>query len=93
MQPVKTLRFVLVGGAVSVATLFLTLVASQFVVSPADATPAMAQGQPCKTCHASAKPSKSDVKKKKGSELWPDSRDSVIALRSHTLSDISVYRD
>ena len=29
----------------------------------AEATPAIGKGQPCKTCHTSTKPSKSDLKK------------------------------
>ena len=63
MQPAKTLKFVFVSGIATVATLFLTLAALQFAAVPADATPALAKGKACKTCHTSGKPSKSDVKK------------------------------
>ena len=66
MQPAKTLKFVFVSGVATVATLFLTLAALQFAAAPADATPALAKGKACKTCHTSGKPSKSDVKKKVG---------------------------
>ena len=93
MQPAKALKFVFVSGVVTVATLFLTLATLQFVAPPADATPALAKGKSCKSCHSSGKPSKSDVKKKKKSELWPDSSDSVIALRSHALSNASAHMD
>ncbi len=91
MQPAKALKFVFVSGIATVATLFLTLAALQFAAVPADATPALAKGKACKTCHTSGKPSKSDVKKKR-SELWPDSSDSVIALRTHALY-ASVHTD
>ena len=93
MRPAKTLKFVFVSGVATVATLFLTLAMLQFAAPPADATPALAKGKACKTCHSSGKPSKSDVKKKKKSELWPDSGDSVVALRSHILSNASAFMD
>ena len=85
MQPVRILKFVLVSGLGTLATLFLTVTMLQFVSAPADATPAMAGGKPCTTCHSSSKPSKKDVKKKKSD--WPDSGDNdVIALHTLTLS-------
>ena len=93
MQPVKTRKFVFVSGVVTVATLFLTVATLQFVAPPADATPALAKGKSCKSCHTSGSPSKSDIKKKKKSELWPGSSDGVVALRSFTLADASAHID
>jgi hypothetical protein len=93
MQPVKTLRFVFVSGVATVAMLFLTVATLQFVAPPADATPALAKGKSCKTCHSSGSPSKSDLKKKKKSELWPGSSDAVVALRSFALTDAGAHMD
>jgi len=47
----------------AVALLLLTVAASSLTVSSAQATPAIAKGKPCTTCHAGSPPSKSNLKK------------------------------
>jgi cytochrome c551/c552 len=49
----------------AVALFFLTVAMSSLTVSSAQATPAIAKGKPCGTCHAGSPPSKSNLKKKK----------------------------
>ena len=62
MQSVKAITLGVVGGIVGTA--FLLAFAMISLPAPnAEATPAIGKGQPCKTCHTSAKPSKSDLKK------------------------------
>jgi hypothetical protein len=80
-QPVKALKFAAVGVVGTAGAILLTLSMIDFAVPRAEATPAMAKGKPCGACHASSKPSKSDVKKKR-SEIWPDGADGVIARLS-----------
>jgi hypothetical protein len=61
-QP-KTLKFAFIATVSTVATVLLTLSPIPFVMPSAEATPALAKGKACKTCHTSPRPSKSDVKK------------------------------
>jgi cytochrome c551/c552 len=49
----------------AVALFFLTVAMSSLTVSSAQATPAIAKGKPCGTCHEGSPPSKSNLKKKK----------------------------
>ena len=81
-QPTKGLKLAIVGGIGGiVAAVFLGAAIVQFS-APAEATPALAKGKPCGTCHTSSKPSKTDVKqsrskKKNQPELWPDLEESA----------------
>lgn len=52
------------AGLIGTATLALLTVAMLTVATPqAQATPAIAKGQPCTNCHAGSPPSKSNLKK------------------------------
>ena len=62
MPSVGTITLGVVGGIVGI-TIFLALAMISVPAPNAEATPAIGKGQPCKTCHTSAKPSKSDLKK------------------------------
>ena len=62
MQSVKAITLGVVGGIVGTAFL-LAFVMISLQAPNAQATPAIGKGQPCKTCHMSSKPSKSDLKK------------------------------
>ena len=62
MPSVRTITLGSVGGMIGIA-IFLALAMISLPAPNAEATPAIGKGQPCKTCHASAKPSKSDLKK------------------------------
>jgi cytochrome c551/c552 len=59
----KALTFALVGIVGTAGAVLLTLSMVQFVAPRAEATPALAQGKPCNSCHTSSSPSKEDVKK------------------------------
>lgn len=62
MQFIKAITMAIMGGIVC-ALLFLV---SEMIYEPvptAQATPAIGKGQPCKTCHTSSRPSKSDLTK------------------------------
>ena len=66
MQYARALKLAIVSGvAGGVAAVLLTFAAVPVATSTAEATPALAKGQPCSACHTSSKPSKSDVKKGK----------------------------
>ena len=53
-----------VGTAMAAVALFcLTVAMSSLTVSSAQATPAIAKGKPCGTCHTGSPPSKSNLKK------------------------------
>jgi hypothetical protein len=43
--------------------ILLTFAMLTFATPDAQATPTIAKGKPCATCHSSSKPSKSDLKK------------------------------
>jgi hypothetical protein len=62
MRSVKAITLGVVGGIVGTAFL-LAFVVVYLSAPNAQATPAIGKGQPCKTCHTSSKPSKSDLKK------------------------------
>jgi cytochrome c551/c552 len=62
-QHAKALTFAVVGTVGTVAAVLLTLSMVQFAARKAEATPAIAQGKACNTCHTSSRPSKSDLKK------------------------------
>ena len=62
-RAIKTLEFAIIGAIGIVAAALLTLSFAQIVVPRAEATPAMADGKACNTCHTSSTPSKSDVKR------------------------------
>ena len=69
-----------IGG--TAAAVLLTLATVQFAAAPAEATPAMAKGKACNTCHSSASPSKADVgkkKKKKRAEIWTGEEENSLA--------------
>ena len=63
MQAVNALKVIATGASGIVLAISLTVATVQFAAPPAQATPAMAKGKSCKSCHSSAKPSKSDVKR------------------------------
>ena len=61
----RSIKAILVG-IVGVMVGTLVLVAFALISQPmpnAQATPAIGKGQPCKTCHTSSRPNKSDLKK------------------------------
>ncbi|MFY9895716.1 MAG: hypothetical protein WAK63_16475 [Xanthobacteraceae bacterium] len=62
MQTSKTFKSAIVHGSVAVAA--LALLAAAFVTfdtPTAMATPAIAKGKPCTTCHTGSPPSKSNL--------------------------------
>jgi cytochrome c551/c552 len=62
MQPaIKTWVVTTVIGAV--VAFFMTVATSSLTISSAQATPQIAKGKPCGTCHQGSPPSKSNVKK------------------------------
>jgi hypothetical protein len=62
MQPAtKTGIVATVIGTVII--FFLTLAMNSLTMSNAQATPQMAKGKPCNTCHTGSPPNKSNVKK------------------------------
>ena len=61
-QFAKALKFEIVVAVGAVATVLLMLSAIQFISAKTLATPALAQGKPCNSCHTSSTPSKSDLK-------------------------------
>jgi hypothetical protein len=63
MQTVSALKAIASGISGMAIAAFLAIATVQFAAPPAKATPALAKGKSCKSCHASAKPSKSDVKR------------------------------
>jgi len=64
MKYSKAVKFAILSGFVSAtAVVFLTLAMLTFATSNAQATPAIAKGQPCSNCHAGSPPSKSNLKK------------------------------
>jgi hypothetical protein len=66
MHYARTLKLAIVSVAVGgVTAALLTFAAVPVATSTAEATPVLAKGQPCSTCHTSSKPSKADLKKKK----------------------------
>ena len=68
-----------VGVLATVAMALLTFSIVQFAAPSAEATPALAKGKACKTCHTSSKPSRSDVKGKRSDIIWPDGNELVLA--------------
>jgi hypothetical protein len=65
----------------------LTFATVPFATPTADATPALAKGKPCTTCHGKGTPSKANVKKKKKKKkssdiIWPGDHDSLAQLSS-----------
>jgi hypothetical protein len=85
MQYAKTLKVAVLSVIAAGATAVLLTVATvPFTAPSADATPAIAKGKACKSCHSSAKPSKADVKKKKkkkrGDIIWPGVDESIALL-------------
>ena len=66
MRSAKMIKSGIVSAVIAaVALFFLTVAMSSLTVSSAEATPAIAKGKPCTTCHAGSPPSKSYLKKKK----------------------------
>lgn len=64
MRNAKAIRLTIVGGVVGTASLVLLTVAMLTFATPsAQATPAIAKGQPCGNCHAGSPPSKANLKK------------------------------
>jgi hypothetical protein len=64
MQKPKAIRLAIMSGFVGAVTLVLFAVLT-FAIPTAQATPAIAKGKPCGTCHAGSPPSKANLKKKK----------------------------
>jgi hypothetical protein len=66
MRSAKTINSAIVTAVIgAVAFFFLTVAMSSLTVPSAQATPAIAKGKPCSTCHAGSPPSKANLKKKK----------------------------
>ncbi len=64
MQYIKAINFAVVSGFVAAAALvLLTFAMLTFATPNAQATPAIAKGKPCTTCHTGSPPSKSNLKK------------------------------
>ena len=64
MRYVMAIKLAIVSGFVGTATLaLLTFAMLTFATPTADATPDIAKGRPCSTCHAGSPPSKSNLKK------------------------------
>jgi hypothetical protein len=61
MQHTKALKFATVVGITAAVLLMSAMI--RFVAPRAEATPVIAQGKPCNTCHTSSTPSKNDLKK------------------------------
>ena len=61
MRCADAIKLAVVSAAVGV---FLTFTLQMFEPQPAMATPAIAKGRPCSTCHAGSPPSKQNLKKK-----------------------------
>ena len=62
MRFAKISKSGLVSAAIgAVALFFLTVAMNSLAVSSAQATPAIAKGKPCGTCHAGSPPSKSNL--------------------------------
>lgn len=57
--PKSTIGYRLITATMLALFGFATLA----LVAPAQATPTIAKGKPCKTCHSSSHPGKSDLKK------------------------------
>jgi len=65
MQKPKAIRLAIMSGFVGAVTLvFFTFAVLTFAMPHAQATPAIAKGKPCSTCHAGSPPSKANLKKK-----------------------------
>jgi len=64
MQKPKAIRLAIMSGFVGAVTLvFFTSAELTFATPNAQATPAIAKGKPCNTCHAGSPPSKANLKK------------------------------
>jgi hypothetical protein len=64
MQKANAIKLAIVNGFVGAATLvLLTFTILTFVTPYAHATPEIAKGRPCSTCHTGTPPSKSNLKK------------------------------
>ena len=61
MQQSKARKLAIVVGTAAAALLMSSMI--PFVAPQAKATPTIAKGKPCTTCHTSSSPSKDDVKK------------------------------
>jgi hypothetical protein len=60
MRYANVFKVAIVSGAVG---LFLAFSMSVFEIQKAQATPAIAKGQPCGNCHSGSPPSKQNLKK------------------------------
>jgi len=60
MRYAGAIKLAILSGAVGLA---LTVTMSMFEIQKAQATPALAKGQPCGNCHSGSPPSKANVKK------------------------------
>jgi len=64
MRFAKIIKSGLVSAAIgAMALFFFTVAMSSLTMSSAQATPAIAKGKPCGTCHSGSPPSKSNLKK------------------------------
>ncbi len=63
MRSTKIIKPALISSAIGAMALILTVAMSPLTVSSAQATPAIAKGKPCGTCHTGSPPSKSNLKK------------------------------
>jgi hypothetical protein len=63
MQVKNQVRAIANGLAAAAALAFVTLTMLTFATSDVQATPALAKGKACTTCHTGSPPNKSNVKK------------------------------
>jgi hypothetical protein len=64
MQSKRQILRAIASGVVGVATLvFVVCAMLTFAVPKGEATPALAKGKPCTTCHAGSPPSKSNLRR------------------------------
>ena len=71
MEKSKVLKFAIVVGTTSAALVMLSMIG---FAPQAQATPEIAKGKECKTCHSSSKPSKKDLKKSSSKPGKEDSK-------------------
>jgi hypothetical protein len=62
MQYAKALKMTIARGFLGAALVLLTFALFMSATPNAQATPALAKGKPCNTCHSSLRPSKYELK-------------------------------
>src|SRR3974390_2461981 len=79
----QTPKLAIMRGFVGAVTLvFFTFAVLTFAIPTAQATPAIAKGKPCGTCHAGSPPSKANLKK-----VTPRGRASLASITRKSQGD------